>query len=70
MQKIVKLILMVVIPALLSVGCVGSLGLNLFPDSKDIDVEKPIDQEIRKNPKESLHGSLPGFQEDTSLTVC
>ncbi len=34
------------------VGCIGALGLNLFPDSKDIELGKQIDQEIRQNPKE------------------
>lgn len=35
-----------------SVNCGGSLGINLFPDSKDIELGKQVDQEIRKNPKE------------------
>ncbi|MBI3006152.1 MAG: M48 family metalloprotease [Ignavibacteriales bacterium] len=35
-----------------SLSCGGSLGINLFPDSKDIELGKQIDQEIRKTPKE------------------
>jgi len=35
-----------------SLNCGGSLGINLFPDSKDIELGKQVDQEIRKNPKE------------------
>ena len=36
----------------ISLGCIGALGLNLFPDSKDIELGKQIDREIRQNPKE------------------
>lgn len=35
-----------------SFSCIGSLGLNLFPDSKDIELGRQIDQEIRHHPKE------------------
>lgn len=35
-----------------SIGCIGALGLNLFPDSKDIALGKQIDEEIRRDPKE------------------
>lgn len=39
---------------LLTFGCSGSgsLGFNIFPDSKDIELGRQIDAEIRKNPKE------------------
>jgi len=33
-------------------GCSGSLGFNIFPDSKDVELGKQVDEEIRKNPKE------------------
>ena len=35
-------------------GCSGSgsLGFNIFPDSKDIELGRQIDHEIRKGPKE------------------
>jgi predicted Zn-dependent protease len=36
----------------LSFTCSGSLGVNLFPKTKDIELGKQIDAEIRKNPKE------------------
>lgn len=32
--------------------CSGSLGMNFFPDSRDIELGKQVDGEIRKNPKE------------------
>lgn len=35
-----------------SLSCSGSLGLNIFPDSKDIELGKQVDQEIRKDPKQ------------------
>ncbi len=38
--------------SLSSLSCIGALGVNLFPDSKDIELGKQIDEEIRKNPKE------------------
>lgn len=52
MQKIVRFALVVLIPAVVSLCCAGALGLNLFPESKDIELGKQIDQEIRKNPQE------------------
>lgn len=52
MQKFVRLIVVLVFPAVLSLGCAGALGINLFPESKDIELGKQIDQEIRKNPGE------------------
>lgn len=48
----VKRVLFVLLTALASFGCSGSLGLNIFPDSKDIELGKQVDEEIRKNPKE------------------
>jgi len=33
-------------------GCLGALGVNLFPDSKDIELGQQIDEEIRKSPGE------------------
>ncbi|GJQ20578.1 MAG: peptidase M48 [Bacteroidia bacterium] len=33
-------------------GCLGALGVNLFPDSKDIELGQQIDEEIRKSPEE------------------
>jgi predicted Zn-dependent protease len=33
-------------------GCGGSLGINAFPDSKDIELGRQVDAEIRKSPKE------------------
>lgn len=33
-------------------GCLGSLGVNVFPDSKDIELGKQVDEEIRKTPGE------------------
>jgi len=41
-----------VVSCLSGLRCAGSLGINLFPDSKDVELGKQIDQEIRKNPKE------------------
>jgi predicted Zn-dependent protease len=38
--------------SLSSLSCIGALGLNLFPDSKDIGLGKQIDEEIRRDPKE------------------
>jgi len=38
--------------AISSISCSGSVGFNIFPDSKDIQLGKQIDSEIRKNPKE------------------
>lgn len=32
--------------------CSGSIGLNVFPDSKDIELGKQVDGEIRKTPAE------------------
>ncbi len=39
-------------------GCIGALGVNLFPDSKDVELGRQIDEEIRQNPREYpiLHG--------------
>ncbi|MBI2618838.1 MAG: M48 family metalloprotease [Ignavibacteriales bacterium] len=36
----------------LALSCIGALGVNLFPDSKDIELGRQIDEEIRKNPQE------------------
>ncbi|HEX9615583.1 MAG TPA: M48 family metallopeptidase [Bacteroidota bacterium] len=33
-------------------SCIGALGVNLFPDSKDIELGKQVDQEIRTHPAE------------------
>ncbi len=33
-------------------NCSGSIGLNVFPDSKDIELGKQVDGEIRKTPTE------------------
>jgi beta-barrel assembly-enhancing protease len=38
--------------AVVSPGCGRSLNINIFPDSKDIQLGKQIDEEIRKSPKE------------------
>jgi len=35
-----------------SISCIGALGVNLFPDSKDIELGKQVDQEIRSHPDE------------------
>lgn len=51
-MKSVKRHLLAVIVSLASVSCSGGLGINIFPDSKDIELGKQIDQEIRNNPKE------------------
>ncbi|MGB2867027.1 MAG: M48 family metalloprotease [Bacteroidota bacterium] len=41
-----------IVIAFSSLGCSGSLGLNIFPDSKDIELGKQVDAEIRKDPKD------------------
>ncbi|HXG38280.1 MAG TPA: M48 family metallopeptidase [Bacteroidota bacterium] len=51
LQKVVRVIVVVLIPAVLSLSCAGALGFNLFPESKDIELGRQIDQEIRKNPQ-------------------
>jgi predicted Zn-dependent protease len=33
-------------------GCLGALGINIFPDSRDRELGQQIDEEIRKNPAE------------------
>lgn len=33
-------------------GCVGVMGINLFPESKDIELGKQVVAEIRKESKE------------------
>jgi len=38
--------------SLSSLSCIGALGVNLFPDSKDIALGKQIDEEIRHDPNE------------------
>lgn len=30
-----------------SLGCSGSRGFNIFPDSNDVELEKQVDAEIR-----------------------
>ena len=40
----------VIIASLLCVECGGSVGFNLFPDSKDITLGRQVDDEIRKDP--------------------
>ncbi len=36
----------------LLLGCVGAVGINLFPESKDIELGRQVDAEIRKAQKE------------------
>ena len=36
----------------LLMGCVGAVGINLFPESKDIELGRQVDSEIRKEQKE------------------
>ncbi|MBI4428179.1 MAG: M48 family metalloprotease [Ignavibacteriales bacterium] len=48
----VRVTVVAVVLSTFSLSCSGSLGINLFPDSKDIQLGKEIDQEIRKNGKE------------------
>lgn len=43
------------------ISCIGALGVNLFPDSKDIELGKQIDEEIRKAPQE--YPILSGYPE-------
>lgn len=45
-------VLMLIAVSLCSPGCLGALGVNLFPDSKDIELGQQIDEEIRKSPGE------------------
>ena len=52
MKRITHFLLLYILPALVSLNCAGSLGVNLFPDSKDVELGKQVDEEIRKNPKE------------------
>jgi len=52
MHRLVRFVQVIVFPAVVSLSCAGSLGFNLFPESKDIELGKQIDQEIRKNPQE------------------
>ncbi len=47
-----KSLVKILIISFISFSCSGSLGVNIFPDSKDIELGRQIDQEIRKNPKE------------------
>jgi predicted Zn-dependent protease len=46
---------------LASWSCGGSLGINAFPDSKDIELGRQVDAEIRKSPKE--YPILNGYPE-------
>lgn len=43
------------------ISCIGALGVNLFPDSKDIELGRQIDEEIRKAPQE--YPILSGYPE-------
>jgi predicted Zn-dependent protease len=52
MQRFVHFVLLIVLPAALTLSCAGALGFNLFPESKDIELGEQIDREIRKNPQE------------------
>lgn len=47
-----RLTIFTLIVVIAGCGGGGSLGFNLFPDSKDIQLGREIDSEIRKNPKE------------------
>ena len=51
-MRFVRILLFSACSSFASLNCGGSLGINPFPDSKDIELGKQIDQEIRKNPKE------------------
>jgi predicted Zn-dependent protease len=47
-------------------GCSGSgsVGFNIFPDSKDIELGREIDREIRKNPEQyPLLGGRPDIRQ-------
>ena len=56
-----------------SIGCIGALGVNLFPDSRDIELGKQIDAEIRHNPKEypilTGHGELKEYVESIGRRI-
>ncbi|MCI0706480.1 MAG: M48 family metallopeptidase [Ignavibacteriae bacterium] len=52
MKRFKNVLLYCLFSALVSLNCAGSLGVNLFPDSKDVELGKQVDEEIRKNPKE------------------
>ncbi len=47
-----RILFFVISLAVSTLRCGGSLGVNLFPDSKDIELGKQLDQEIKKNAKE------------------
>ena len=50
MRNRVYIVLLIAATSLSGVTCSGSLGFNLYPDSKDIDLGKQVDAEIRKDP--------------------
>jgi predicted Zn-dependent protease len=52
MRNTVRQVFFVLMPAFLTLSCAGSLGLNLFPESKDIELGRQIDKEIRTNTAE------------------
>lgn len=52
MVKKVKIWLILSILSITSYGCSTLMHINVFPVSKDIELGKQMDEEIRKNPKE------------------
>lgn len=44
-------IAVVVLSSAIGLRCGGSLGVNLFPDTKDVSLGQQVDAEIRKDPK-------------------
>lgn len=41
-----------VLVTIFMIGCVGAMGINFFPESKDIELGSQVDAEIRKESKE------------------
>ena len=58
--RIVRHLLLVVTCAA-GISCSGSIGFNLFPDSKDIDLGMQVDSEIKKDPQ--TYPILQGYPE-------
>ncbi|MFH0989700.1 MAG: hypothetical protein V1799_06755 [bacterium] len=65
MYKKIIMVFFIVLTSTLSFHCGSSLSLpisaNIFPDTKDVELGKQVDEEIRKNSKE--YPILEGHQD-------
>ncbi len=56
-----------------SLSCVGSTGVNIFPVTRDVELGKHIDAEIRKNPQEypilQGHPEIQAFVEEVGKRI-